>query len=403
MSNIQDQFTADVATGFAGTVGSLTLGGYDSTRFTPNDVSFSFANDDSRSLTVALRSIAASNTLQGDVTPLANGILALIDSTVPHIWLPLSACEIFEHAFGLSYDNQTDLYLVNSTTHSKLLVLNPTVTFNLGNDLSSGPTVSISFPYGAFDLEAHYPIYLSNSSNSSVNYFPLRRAANDSQYTLGRAFLQEAYIIADYERSNFSVAQAILTSPLPARHIVPILSLNDTAQRNSSAPHSIQSQTQSHQLSTGVVVAIGTLSAIFLLIAILIAIGLYRRHKRLHTPNRQRNAKSWLKARRRSYTRRWAHELNAENPICPPMGDHAAWREERKRSQDSKPWTWVRRQELPGSAAAQELEGVWASPVSPSSPWERGFTELPGHEARSKRSSARTAGQLRANLGALIG
>ncbi|CAD6591030.1 MAG: hypothetical protein ASARMPREDX12_004894 [Alectoria sarmentosa] len=38
-------------------------------------------------------------------------------------------------------------------------------------------------------------------------YFPLRQAVNESQYTLGRAFLQEAYVIVDYERSNFSVSQ----------------------------------------------------------------------------------------------------------------------------------------------------------------------------------------------------
>ena len=341
------------------------------------------------------------------MTPLTTGILSLIDSTVPHIWLPFSACEIFEHAFGLTYDNDTDLYLVNSTIHSRLLNLNPTVTFKLGNDLSSGPTVSISLPYGAFNLEAHYPIYTSNSSNSSVNYFPLRRAANDTQYTLGRTFLQEAYIIADYERSNFSVAQAILTSPLPPRHIVPILSPNATTQRNSSAPHSIQS----HELSTGVIVAIGTLSAVCLLIAILIAIGLCRRHKHLNPPNRQRNAKNWLQARRRSNTRRWVHELHANNNLKPPpMSEHPAWRD-RNPSKDSKPWTWVRRQELPGSGAAQELEGGGEGNPSERmtprerglmSPWERGLMELPGHEARSKRSSART-GQLRANLGALIG
>ena len=338
------------------------------------------------------------------MTPLTNGILSLIDSTIPHIWLPLSACEIFEQAFGLAYDNSTDLYLVNSTIHSKLLALNPTVTFKLGNDLSSEPTVTISLPYSAFDLQAQYPIYTSNSSNSSVNYFPLRRAANDTQYTLGRTFLQEAYIIADYERSNFSVAQAILTSPLPPRHIVPILSLNDTTHRPSSAPHSIQS----HRLSVGVVVAIAILSAIFLLVAFLITIGLLRRHQHLHTPNRQRNAKNWLKARRRSNTLRWVHELDAENPKCPPLSDHPAWRH-RERNKDSKPSTRVQQQELPGSAAAEELEGVWVSPVSPSastrtSPWERGFMELPGHEARSKRNSARSgAGLPRANLRALIG
>ncbi|KAK6426153.1 hypothetical protein LTR95_016147 [Oleoguttula sp. CCFEE 5521] len=39
-------------------------------------------------------------------------------------------------------------------------------------------------------------------------YFPLKRAQNSTQYTLGRVFLQEAYVIADYERKNFTIAQA---------------------------------------------------------------------------------------------------------------------------------------------------------------------------------------------------
>lgn len=42
-----------------------------------------------------------------------------------------------------------------------------------------------------------------------VDYFPLRRAADSSQYRIGRAFLQEAYLQVDYERNTFSVFQAL--------------------------------------------------------------------------------------------------------------------------------------------------------------------------------------------------
>jgi hypothetical protein len=40
----------------------------------------------------------------------------------------------------------------------------------------------------------------------------LKRAENDTQYTLGRAFFQEAYVIADYDRKNVSVPQCIWNS-----------------------------------------------------------------------------------------------------------------------------------------------------------------------------------------------
>jgi len=68
--------------------GSLILGGYDASRSTPNNMTFSFDEDDSRSLTVGLQSIEATNTFEGISSLLPVGILALIDSTVPEFWLP---------------------------------------------------------------------------------------------------------------------------------------------------------------------------------------------------------------------------------------------------------------------------------------------------------------------------
>jgi hypothetical protein len=49
----------------------------------------------------------------------------------------------------------------------------------------------------AFDLQAHWSIY-----PSTTNYFPLRRAANDTQYTLGKKFLQEAYVRSQMVRAG---------------------------------------------------------------------------------------------------------------------------------------------------------------------------------------------------------
>jgi len=55
----------------------------------------------------------------------------------------------------------------------------------------------------------------------------LQRAANDTQYTLGKTFLQEAYIITDYERRNFSVNQCIWDQGAQ-ENLVPICSVNVT-------------------------------------------------------------------------------------------------------------------------------------------------------------------------------
>ena len=167
--------------------GSLTLGGYDQSRFTPNDVSFQFADDISRELVVGLQSITYSDSTTTNRVLLSEGILTFVDTTVPHIWLPKAACTAFENAFHLQYNSTINRYLVNNTLHTQLLQQNASISFLLGNDMSGGPTVSITLPYAAFDLYLGPPFV-----SSTTGYFPLRRADNDTQYTLGRTFLQES-------------------------------------------------------------------------------------------------------------------------------------------------------------------------------------------------------------------
>ncbi|MCJ1475658.1 hypothetical protein MMC13_004321 [Lambiella insularis] len=190
---------------------SLTLGGYDASRFVSSDILFDFGPDNSRDLLVGLQSITydiseGSRSLGGSL--LSQPILSCIDSTVSHIWLPLDVCQAFERVFGLIYDPLSELYLVNDSLHESLLAQNPSFTFRIATDDTSSKTVNITLPYASFDqlVTTAYP----NVTNSS-SYFPIRRATNDSQYTLGRVFLQESYLVADYERSQFSINQCVFT------------------------------------------------------------------------------------------------------------------------------------------------------------------------------------------------
>jgi len=168
-------------------LGSLTLGGYDSSRFIPNPLSVSFATDNDRDTVIGIQSIKATNQNGTTSSLLTQGILAYVDTTIPYIWLPLEACIAFEKAFGLTWDKNSELYLVDDALHTNLLAQNATVGFTLGNGVSGGQTVDITLPYASFDLIAKYPLV-----NNTSNYFPLKRAANATQYTLGRTFLQEA-------------------------------------------------------------------------------------------------------------------------------------------------------------------------------------------------------------------
>ncbi|KAF1358978.1 hypothetical protein EJ07DRAFT_166427 [Lizonia empirigonia] len=193
--------------------GSLILGGYDSTRFTPNanDFSFTFSSDPSKLLTVGVESIMATNTLKGTFSLSSGSHFSVIDSTVAQLWLLTDICTQSEEAFGLTYDPYTDLYLVNDTIHANLTTLNPTITVKL-----------------------------------------------------------EAYLIVDYERANFTVAQATFPDPLPAAKLITIQPPKDGETNNSS----------SFSLSTGAIAGIAV--GAFLLLA-LVGLAAFLRKRRRST------------------------------------------------------------------------------------------------------------------------
>ncbi|KAL2356310.1 aspartic peptidase domain-containing protein, partial [Cryomyces antarcticus] len=261
-------YTAGASYKFEGLPGSLTLGGYDKSRFDPSNVNFTFSADTTRNLTVGVQSITANNTLnhgilQQDVVSFTSGgHLSLVDSTVPHIWLPIDVCNRIQQAFGLNYDNRSALYTVNNTVHKQLVQLNAALTFRLGNNISNGDSIDIVLPYRAFDLVSSAGYLYTNATY----YFPIRRAASDSQYRIGRTFLQEAYLIVDYERSTFSVNQATMSSPLPQQQIVLITPVPT-------------SQNQPSSLSTGGIVGI-VIGAILAIALISTALLFYIRRKR---------------------------------------------------------------------------------------------------------------------------
>jgi hypothetical protein len=245
---------------FNGVLGSLTLGGYDDAAYEPGtNLTTGFYFDDTRDLTVGLQAIT-STTSSGNTSLLPTPGLYLIDSTVSQNYLAQDACAAFEKAFGLVLDTDTNLYLLNNSQHDNLLALNPNVTFTLGALASGGPTIDITFPYAAFDLNVSYPY------NSSY-YFPIVPTTNSTQNTLGRQFLQEAYITVDYQRGNFSVWPR-KWDVNAQKHIVSIVPPNSTDPSTPGSSGTATSDKKSSVISTGAIVGI-----VIGVIAILAIIG----------------------------------------------------------------------------------------------------------------------------------
>lgn len=237
------------------TLASLTLGGYDESRFIPNNLTFGFAPDNERDITVGIVGIEANSAtkhavdLLGDRQPFSMHF----DSTVAELYLPLEVCEAFEKAFGLVFDNETNLYLVDDLLHEKLMVDDPSITFRLGQKFATNYTVDITLPYEAFDLTARMPY---QNLTRPHRYFPIRRSVKESNFILGRTFLQEAYLVVDWERQNFTVSAVDWTYG-KTKNIVPIISPKYTGELDQSAG-----------LSSGMIagVAIGAGAVLLLLV-----------------------------------------------------------------------------------------------------------------------------------------
>ena len=171
---------------------SLVFGGYDASRFDPQSTLEVDISDSLHPFPIILTSISFSwsQKIRNDTSIGSSGDISIyIESATPFIWLPISACTIFEEVFGLQWDERAELYLVNSTAHEHMLKMNTTVSFVLSSSRSKTKNTKYTLPYTAFDLIITYPLVDTESY-----YFPLKRASTPDQYILGRTFLQETHI-----------------------------------------------------------------------------------------------------------------------------------------------------------------------------------------------------------------
>jgi Eukaryotic aspartyl protease len=256
--------------------GSLTLGGYDATRMDASkNLTVGGGSDTYRPLLLGIEEIKS-----GTTELLEAPIIVALSSVVSQLWLPRSACKNFETMFGLVWNSTYELYIVNETQHETLLTQNASVTFTLstGSEHNKTDRLDIIFPYAAFDLIAKPPFA---GLNESVHYFPLKQATNESQYTLGRTFLQEVYMIADYDRGALTLFPAVFPDSGTKSVLVTIEPPDSIGEKVDAEP----------PLSRAAIV--GTVVGILILI-LLLAAGAWFRFRR-HRSTKANKAGSGLK------------------------------------------------------------------------------------------------------------
>lgn len=277
ISSMAWSYTAGAYYRLKSVFGQMIFGGYDASRFTPNNITFTMTGDNLRDIVVTIRSIT-STTGQGNTTLMSTPEFAFIDSGVPELWLPVEVCQQFEKAFGLEVDQESGLYLLNETTHQNLLNINPNFTFTLADQKSGGSTIDIVLPYASFDLNVTSPVVINKTSY----YFPLKSTSSDTLYTLGRTFLQEAYVTTHYESRTFNVSQCIFDDQA-SPHVIalpPTLPNSTSGSGSGSGSKGSGSSSSSKKLSGGAIagIVIGAV-VLFLFVFILIFCCLRRRRK----------------------------------------------------------------------------------------------------------------------------
>ena len=133
----------------------------------------------------------------------ASGLVVHMDGCSPYLTLPSSTCQALSNHLPISYDDDLGLYLWDTTNDSYSRVMNSAsgLTFTLTGKQSSD-TISVSVPFQHLNLTLDEPLMPDPTS-----YFPCS-TTYVSHYVLGRAFLQDAFVGANWHKKVFWVAQA---------------------------------------------------------------------------------------------------------------------------------------------------------------------------------------------------
>ncbi|KAK5078010.1 hypothetical protein LTR51_000195 [Lithohypha guttulata] len=212
-------YTAGASYQGKGVQGSLTLGGVDTSRFTPSDVWFTLAPGYIPSLFIrSLFLNASSSSANWTSNPLqvmsrSDAAAFVIDTSTPYFWLPESVCDRIAEALNLTWNPSLELYTYDiTTTPQDLAARDLELIFNVAESPELTTTsIDLRLSYSALNLQLSYPYpgLFTTYNETRVDYFPLRRANSTQQYTIGRAFLQENYLTVDYERNVFSLSRAL--------------------------------------------------------------------------------------------------------------------------------------------------------------------------------------------------
>ncbi|KAI8957022.1 hypothetical protein F5Y11DRAFT_361193 [Daldinia sp. FL1419] len=127
-----------------------------------------------------------------------------IDPCLPYLNLPRSTCDAIAAEIPVKLDDGLGLYLWDTASpdYTRIIQSPSVLTFTFVDPDSNLHKVNISVPFSHLNLTLDEPLV-----DKPTPYFPCNAASN-SEYTLGRAFLQDAFIGANFYTAVYFLSQA---------------------------------------------------------------------------------------------------------------------------------------------------------------------------------------------------
>ncbi|KAL7628422.1 hypothetical protein AAE478_002625 [Parahypoxylon ruwenzoriense] len=194
--------------------GSFYFGGYDQNRIV-GDI-LSYRDDYTKAISlkdIGIRVIDGSSPWQfeslggllasGNSSITSGGLQVSVDGCSPYLSLPRSTCDAVAKNLPVTYNENLGLYLWNTDDPKYTQIVNSASVLDfvfIGG--SNTQNVSISVPFRHLNLTLTAPLV-----QQPTQYFPCYTGPSN-QFTLGRAFLQDAFVGANWGTKSWWLAQA---------------------------------------------------------------------------------------------------------------------------------------------------------------------------------------------------